>query len=235
MNSNLKTGAFWIVLACVLVLGWQVVKSGRSRPEKTIIFTDFIREVEAGKVRKVTISDGTHVEGEYKDNGPSLHTLIPAHYVDIYKILQDHNVDIEIREESGKGWVSVLINAYAVYPAPGVLGLYDATNAEGYEKRSAKRGVSPRNVQGWRKPREVIESAREADCVYNSNVHVTGWELSTSVATRQDAFALLCQRREQPIVTISSRTGWTRRFRPASRCTAGSASRSVIRVRGERE
>ena len=111
MNSNLKTGAFWIVLACVLVLGWQVVKSSRSRPEKTIIFTDFIREVEAGKVRKVTISDGTHVEGEYKDNGPSLHTLIPAHYVDIYKILQDHNVDIEIREESGKGWVSVLINA----------------------------------------------------------------------------------------------------------------------------
>ncbi len=111
MNSNLKSGAFWIVLACVLVLGWQVVKSGRSRPEKTIIFTDFIREVEAGKVRKVTISDGTHVEGEYKDNGPSLHTLIPAHYVDIYKILQDHNVDIEIREESGKGWVSVLINA----------------------------------------------------------------------------------------------------------------------------
>ena len=110
MNSNLKTGAFWIVLACVLVLGWQVVKSGRSRPEKTIIFTDFIREVEAGKVRKVTIS-GTHVEGEYKDNGPSLHTLIPAHYVDIYKILQDHNVDIEIRAESEKGWVSVLINA----------------------------------------------------------------------------------------------------------------------------
>ena len=111
MSSSLKAGVFWIVLACVLVLGWQVVKSGRSRPEKTIIFTDFIREVEAGKVRKVTISDGTHVEGEYKDNGPSLHTLIPAHYVDIYKILQDHNVDIEIREESGKGWVSVLINA----------------------------------------------------------------------------------------------------------------------------
>ena len=111
MNSNLKTGAFWIVLACVLVLGWQVVKSGRSRPEKTIIFTDFIREVEAGKVRKVTISGGVYVEGEYKDNSTVLRTLIPANYVDIYKILQDHSVDIEIREDSGTGWVSVLINA----------------------------------------------------------------------------------------------------------------------------
>jgi cell division protease FtsH len=87
------------------------MKSGRSRPEKTIIFTDFIREVEAGKVRKVTISDGTHVEGEYKDNGPALRTLIPPRYDEIYKILQDHSVDIEIREGSGTGWVSVLINA----------------------------------------------------------------------------------------------------------------------------
>src|SRR5207247_1179285 len=93
VNSNLKTGVFWVVLACVLALGWQVVKSGRSRPEKTIIFTDFIREIEAGKVRKVTIGGGTHVEGEYNDNSPALHTLIPARYDDIYKILQDHNVD----------------------------------------------------------------------------------------------------------------------------------------------
>ena len=37
--------------------------------------------------------------------------MIPGNYVEIYKILQDHSVDIEIREEAGSGWVSVLINA----------------------------------------------------------------------------------------------------------------------------
>ena len=100
---------------------------------------------------------------------------------------------------------------------------------------SAKSGVIPREVQGVGKPREVIESAREAYCVYNSDVLVPGWELSTSVATLQEASALLCERQEQPMLSIGGRTGWTRRFRPASRYTAGSASRSVIRVRGERE
>jgi len=48
----------------VLVLLWQVVKSGRPHPDKSIIFTDFIREVEAGKVRKVTISGSIDVKGE---------------------------------------------------------------------------------------------------------------------------------------------------------------------------
>jgi cell division protease FtsH len=109
VNSNLKTGVFWVVLVCVALLAWQVVKSGRTRPQKTITFTGFIREVEAGKVWKVTISDG-HVQGEYKDNASILHTLIPRHYVEIYKILQDSGVEIEIEEKSG-GWVSVLINA----------------------------------------------------------------------------------------------------------------------------
>jgi hypothetical protein len=203
------------------------VKSGRSRPEKTIIFTDFIREVEAGKVRKVTISDGIHVEGEYKDNGPALHTLIPPRYDEIYKILQDHSVDIEIREGSGTGWVSVLINA-----SPFLLLLAFWVFMMLQMKGGRKSGPpSAAQVE----PREVIESAREAYCVYNSNVHVTGWELSTSVAKLQEASALLCERQEQPILTISGRLGWTRRFRPASRYTAGSASRSVIRIRGERE
>ena len=106
-----KTGVFWVLLACVLVLLWQVVKSGKSRPETNITFTEFIREVEGGKLKSVSIRDGVEVRGRHKDNSPELHTLIPANYVDIYKILQDHSVDIEIREDSGTGWVSVLINA----------------------------------------------------------------------------------------------------------------------------
>ena len=45
-----KTGVFWVVLAFVSVLLWQVVKSGKTRPEKNINFTEFIREVENGKI-----------------------------------------------------------------------------------------------------------------------------------------------------------------------------------------
>ena len=87
MNSNIKTGIFWVILACVLVLLWQVVKAAKNPTKKEITFTEFISDVEAGKVKKVAISNGVDVNGTYNDNSASLHTLIPANYPDIYKIL----------------------------------------------------------------------------------------------------------------------------------------------------
>ena len=36
MNSNIKTGIFWVILACVLVLLWQVVKAARDAAVDTI-------------------------------------------------------------------------------------------------------------------------------------------------------------------------------------------------------
>jgi cell division protease FtsH len=111
VNSNIKTGIFWVILACVLVLLWQVVRAAKNPTNREITFTEFISDVEAGKVNKVEISNGIDVKGSYKDNSASLHTLIPANYPDIYKILQDKQVAITIKEASGTGWVAVLFNA----------------------------------------------------------------------------------------------------------------------------
>jgi len=111
VNSNIKTGIFWVILVCVLVLLWNVVKAAKSRPNKEITFTEFVSDVEAGKINKVSISNGMDVKGTYKDNSADLHTLIPANYPEIYKTLQDKGVVIEIKEASGSGWVNVLINA----------------------------------------------------------------------------------------------------------------------------
>src|SRR5437867_4078767 len=111
VNSNIKTGIFWVILACVLVLLWQVVKAAKDKPEKNITFTEFIADVQADKVKKVSISGSIDVKGAYKDNSAVLHTTIPANYPEIYKILQDKGVEIDIKEASGAGWVSVLINA----------------------------------------------------------------------------------------------------------------------------
>src|SRR5437867_306047 len=111
VNSNIKTGIFWVILACVLVLLWQVVKAAKDKPEKNITFTEFIADVQADKVKKVSINGGNDVKGTYKDNSADLHTTIPTNYPEIYKLLQDKNVEIDIKEASGAGWVSVLINA----------------------------------------------------------------------------------------------------------------------------
>ena len=106
MNSNIKTGIFWVILACVLVLLWQVVKAAKDKPEKNITFTEFIADVQADKVKKVSISGSIDVKGAYKDNSAVLHTTIPANYPEIYKILQDKGVEIDIKEASGAGWVA---------------------------------------------------------------------------------------------------------------------------------
>jgi cell division protease FtsH len=106
-----KTGVFCLVLACVSALLWQAVKGGKTRPEKAITFTEFIREIEDGKLKSVSIRNGVDVLGTYKDNSPELHTLIPVNYIEIYRILRDSGVEIEIKEANGGSWVSVLINA----------------------------------------------------------------------------------------------------------------------------
>jgi cell division protease FtsH len=111
VNSNIKTGIFWVILACVLVLLWNVVQASRTKPTKAISFTEFLADVEAGKVEKVSISNGMEVKGTYKDKSADLQTLIPANYPKIYETLQEKGVVIEIKEASGSGWVNVLINA----------------------------------------------------------------------------------------------------------------------------
>ncbi|MGH9631543.1 MAG: ATP-dependent zinc metalloprotease FtsH [Bryobacteraceae bacterium] len=109
MNSNVKTAVLWIVLICVAVLLWVVVRTGRTSGEQQLTFTEFMRDVDAGKVKSVTIS-GNQVQGEYTDR-TKLETVIPLNYPDIYKTLREKNVNMDIKEASSGNWVSILINA----------------------------------------------------------------------------------------------------------------------------
>ena len=109
MNSNVKTAVLWIVLICVAVLIWVVVKAGKTGVEAQPTFTEFMNQVEQGKVKGVQIS-GNQVKGQYTD-GSRLVTMIPMNYPDLYKTLRDKNVNMDIREASSGNWVSILINA----------------------------------------------------------------------------------------------------------------------------
>ncbi len=108
-NSNVKTAILWAVLICVAVLLWIVVRTGKARPEIPITFSRFLTDVEAGKVESVTIA-GAEVRGVYKDK-TGLRTLIPVNYPDVYKLLREKNVEVEIKEAGSSHWVSILINA----------------------------------------------------------------------------------------------------------------------------
>jgi cell division protease FtsH len=109
--SNIKTGIFWVVLACLALLMWQVMKSSKTRPEKTLTFTQFMEAVENDRVKKVTITNGVEVKGQFADGTSDLRSTIPAGYPDIYKELRERKVEIDIKENTGGGWISLLINA----------------------------------------------------------------------------------------------------------------------------
>ncbi len=110
MNSNVRTAIVWIAVICIVVLFWAVLNKGKGRPEQQVSFTQFIDMVEKDRVKSVIITGG-EVQGTFQDGKSTLRTLIPANYPDIYKSLQEHKVDVEIKDASSGNWASIIINA----------------------------------------------------------------------------------------------------------------------------
>ncbi|MBN9662809.1 MAG: ATP-dependent zinc metalloprotease FtsH [Acidobacteria bacterium] len=109
MNSNVKTAIFWVVLVCVAILLWTVVKQNTARTVQDLSFTDFLKQVEAGRVKEVEIA-GTEVRGQMDDKTP-LHTVVPMGYDKVYDLLREKNVVVRIKESSSGTWITVVINA----------------------------------------------------------------------------------------------------------------------------
>ena len=110
MNSNIKTAIFWVVLICVAVLLFAVVRTGQGRKEQQLSFTEFLNKVQEGQVKEVSIS-GNEVHGSYQSQNLGLRTIIPSNYPDVYKLLQDKGVNVDIKDTSSGSWVSILLNA----------------------------------------------------------------------------------------------------------------------------
>ena len=111
MNSNVKTLVFWIVLVCVGVLVWAVIQAGGGKREEVLTFSQFLNDVDAGRVKSVTIN-GTDVKGVFKDDQSKvLRTVVPREYQNLYTTLREHNVNMEFKDPSGGSWLSLLVNA----------------------------------------------------------------------------------------------------------------------------
>ncbi|MCL6545968.1 MAG: ATP-dependent metallopeptidase FtsH/Yme1/Tma family protein, partial [Bryobacteraceae bacterium] len=96
-------------MICVIVILVVAFQQGRTHGSQAISFTEFLNRVEAGRVKSVVIT-GTEVRGEYRDQPSGLRTVIPANYPDIYNLLRDKGVDVDIKEPSGGSWVSIFVN-----------------------------------------------------------------------------------------------------------------------------
>jgi cell division protease FtsH len=99
-----------VVLICLAVLVWTVVRTGKSKPQQAINFSQFLEEVDNGKVKAVTFN-GTDVTGDYKDVNAGFRTQVPINYPDLYKKLEDKKVTMDFKEANSGNWISLLVNA----------------------------------------------------------------------------------------------------------------------------
>ena len=110
-NSNIKTAVFWVVIIMVVVLFWTVVHNTKSRPDAQLSYTNLMNDVNAGKIKSVTIT-GNDLHGKYKDDDQELHAVIPNnHQTSGRRHAGTRASTSHYNKEAGSGWVSILINA----------------------------------------------------------------------------------------------------------------------------
>ena len=109
MNANFKTIIVWVVLLCVLILLWTVVHQSHSKQERTITYTELMKQIEANSIKNVVIT-GNEARGDYADNVATFKSQLPSNYQDVVKALDDKKINLEFKDSSSTPWMSVLIN-----------------------------------------------------------------------------------------------------------------------------
>jgi cell division protease FtsH len=105
VNSVVKNIIFWVVMVATALLLWAVVRSNTGERVQTFNFSKFMSEVNNQDVKDVIIV-GTEVTGTLKKENAKFKSTIPANYPDLYKTLQEKNVSVDIKDNSGGSWMT---------------------------------------------------------------------------------------------------------------------------------
>ena len=100
MNTLLKNVAFWTLIILAVLFFYKFLSA--NRPDQVeISFSQFMADVEAGRVAKVTIT-GNEIGGEYGQTGPDglqkRFTTYAPDYDDLVKDLRKANITIDARK-----------------------------------------------------------------------------------------------------------------------------------------
>ena len=105
MNPFYKNLALWMVIGLIVILLFQLFQQNQS-PRGEIVFSDFLKKVEAGEVREVTLK-GNNVSGRMSD-GSSFRTYT-ADYPDLVKSLRDKGVKIDVKPPDTNSWLAIVL------------------------------------------------------------------------------------------------------------------------------
>jgi cell division protease FtsH len=114
-NPNfLKNLALWLILGLILILVFNVFNTSNKKEISKIVFSQFISEVQSGKVAEVVIR-GHNIKGKYKGQG-RFETYAPDDD-DLIKVLRENDVIIEAKPEDENFW----LQNFLIYWGPLIL------------------------------------------------------------------------------------------------------------------
>jgi cell division protease FtsH len=105
MNPFYKNLALWMVIGLIVILVFQLIQQNQS-PRGEIVFSDFLKKVESGEVREVTLK-GNNVSGRLSD-GSSFRTFT-VDYPDLVKSLKDRGVKIDVKPPDTNSWLAIVL------------------------------------------------------------------------------------------------------------------------------
>ena len=98
MNPNLRNFALWAIIALLLIALFNMFQSPTDRNTgREIAYSKFLSDVDAGRVRDVTIV-GERITGTYNDTGGNFQTYSPGD-TNLVSELTKKNVNITARPE----------------------------------------------------------------------------------------------------------------------------------------
>ena len=108
MNQFYKNLALWLVVGMILISLFNVFNKPLSN-QSEVIFSEFMDEVESGKITEVTIQ-GDQVIGKYI-TGNSFQTMTPPKDQDLVRILREKGVRIVVMPPEQTSWyMNILIS-----------------------------------------------------------------------------------------------------------------------------
>ncbi len=110
MNATIKNLLLWMVILVLIILAWNVFKTGAAAVEE-ISFSQFLDQVNQGHVQKVQIR-GEEIRGQYGSSAGKREPLFKtyaANYPDLVKDLRAKGVEIEITPQKDSSLVSALV------------------------------------------------------------------------------------------------------------------------------
>jgi cell division protease FtsH len=105
VNPFYKNLALWMVIGLIVILLFNLFQANQPSREE-IVFSDFLKKVDAGEVREVTLR-GNAVSGRLSD-GSAFRTFTPD-YPEMVKSLKDRGVRIIVKPPDNNPWYAIFL------------------------------------------------------------------------------------------------------------------------------